>query len=95
MRACGACLRHDGLAASDRGQYHLKDADYVLAHKGNQGTLRDDVELYFTDQKDSPFKDVAVSRHQTLEKGHGRIQTRAVIAPDQIDWLKKRHNWTG
>ena len=72
-----------------------KDADYVLALKGNQGTLRDDVELFFTSHKESPFKDLAVSRHQTLEKSHGRIETRAVTALDQIDWLKKRHNWMG
>ena len=73
----------------------LKDADYVLALKGNHGTLRDDVELSFTVQKVSPCKDVAVSRHQTLDKVHGRIETRAVTALDQIDWLKKRHDWPG
>ena len=72
-----------------------KDADYVLALKGNQTSLRDDVELFFTSHKESPFKDMAVSRNQTLEKSHGRIETRAVTALDQIDGLKKRHNWAG
>ena len=72
-----------------------KDADYVLALKGNQSSLRDDVELFFTSHKESPFKDIAVSRHQTLEKSHGRIETRSVTALDQIDWLKKRHDWVG
>ena len=28
-----------------------KEADYLLALKGNQGTLRDDVELFFNEQK--------------------------------------------
>ena len=72
-----------------------RQADYVLALKGNQGSLRDDVELFFTAQKESPFKDIAVSRHQTLEKSHGRIETRSYTALDQIDWLKKRHDWAG
>ena len=67
----------------------------MLVSKGNQTNLRDDVELFFTSHKESPFKDMAVSRHQTLEKSHGRIETRAVTALDQIDWLKKRHNWAG
>ena len=67
----------------------------MLALKGNQGTLRDDVELFFTAQKESPFKDIAVSRHQTLEKSHARIETRAYTALDQIDWLKERHSWAG
>ena len=72
-----------------------KDADYVLALKGNQSSLRNDVELFFTSHKESPFKDMTVSRHQTLEKSHGRIETRSVTALNQIDWLTKRHDWPG
>ena len=53
-----------------------KEADYVLALKGNQGTLREDVELFFTEQKAREFKDTSISRHETLEKSHGRIETR-------------------
>jgi predicted transposase YbfD/YdcC len=45
-----------------------KEASYVLALKGNQGTLSDDVELFFTEQKACTFTDTLVSRHQTLEK---------------------------
>ena len=72
-----------------------KEADYVLALKGNQGTLRDDVEEFFTEQKASNFKDTVVSRHETLEKSHGRIETRTYTAVDDIDWLKERHDWVG
>ena len=72
-----------------------KDADYVLALKGNQGTLNDDVELFFAEQKACQFKDTEVSRHQTLEKSHGRIETRSFTAIDDIDWLKERHDWVG
>ena len=72
-----------------------KGADYVLALKGNQGTLSDDVELFFTEQKACNFKDTVVSRHETLEKSHGRIETRTYASIDAIDWLKKRHDWVG
>ena len=72
-----------------------KNADYVLALKGNQGTLREDVELFFTEQKERAFADAAVSRHKTLEKSHGRIETRVYTATDDIDWLRKRHDWVG
>ena len=34
-----------------------KKADYVLALKGNQGTLREDVELFAAEQKANGFKD--------------------------------------
>ena len=70
-------------------------ADYVLALKGNQGTLRDDVEEFFTEQNANNYADCKPSRHQTLEKSHGRIETRTVTAVDAIDWLKERHAWVG
>jgi predicted transposase YbfD/YdcC len=72
-----------------------KEADYVLALKGNQGTLRQDVELFFSEQQERKFADTTISRHQTLEKSHGRIETRTYTSIDDIDWLKQRHHWAG
>src|SRR6266404_5400477 len=51
-------------------------ADYVLALKGNQGTLREDVELFAAEQKDNGFKDTKITRHETVDGDHGRIETR-------------------
>jgi len=70
-----------------------KGADYILALKGNQGSLRDDVEEFFTEQKERSFADAAMSRHQTLEKSHGRIETRTYSAIDASGWLTKRHGF--
>ena len=72
-----------------------RDADSVLALKGNQGTLRGDVELFFTEQAARGFADTLVSRHATVEKSHGRIETRIVTATADIAWLKERHDWPG
>lgn len=72
-----------------------KEADYVLALKGNQGTLRADVEEFFTEQKARKYADCKPSRHETLEKSHGRIETRTVTVVGEIDWLKERHPWAG
>jgi len=72
-----------------------READYLLALKGNQGTLQQDVELFFTEQKSCDFADTVISRHQTLEKSHGRIETRTYTAVADIDWLKQRHDWVG
>jgi predicted transposase YbfD/YdcC len=72
-----------------------KAADYVLALKGNQGTLSADVELFFAEQKARLFKDTTFNRHETLEKSHGRIETRTYTAIDEIGWLKERHDWVG
>ena len=55
-----------------------KKADYILALKGNQGTLRDDVELFVREQKAVAFKDTSVSRDTTVDGDPGRIETRTV-----------------
>ena len=72
-----------------------KKADYVLALKGNQGSLRDDVELFVAEQKANGFKDTTVSRDQTVDGDHGRIETRTTTVIHDVAWLQERHNWPG
>ena len=72
-----------------------KKADYILALKGNQGTLRDDVDLFAAEQKAKDFQDTTISRHRTVDGDHGRIETRAVTVIHDIDWLRERHPWPG
>ncbi len=45
----------------------VKKADYVLALKGNQGSLREDVELFVAEQKAAGFKHTKISRDQTVD----------------------------
>jgi len=70
-------------------------ADYVLALKGNQGSLREDVEVFAAEQKAKDFKDTTISRHQTVDAGHGRIETRTTTVIHDVAWLQQRHNWPG
>ena len=72
-----------------------KKPDYVLGLKGNQGTLRQDVELLFTEQEARGFAELAISRHESVGAGHGRIETRTCLASEDIAWLKERHPWAG
>jgi predicted transposase YbfD/YdcC len=72
-----------------------KKADYVLALKGNQGTLREDVELFAAEQKANGFKDTRISQHETVDGDHGRIETRSYTAIHDVAWLNERHNWPG
>jgi predicted transposase YbfD/YdcC len=72
-----------------------KKADYVLALKGNQGSLRDDVELFVAEQAAAGFKDTTVSRDQTVDGDHGRIETRITTVIHDVAWLRQRHEWPG
>jgi predicted transposase YbfD/YdcC len=72
-----------------------KKANYILALKGNQGTLREDVELFATEQKTRGFKDTTISTHQTVDADHGRIETRNYTVIHDVGWLQERHKWPG
>ena len=72
-----------------------KKADYVLALKGNQGSLHEDVKLFAAEQNANGFKDTQVSRHETVDGDHGRIETRTITAFHDMAWLQQRHDWPG
>ncbi|PSB27971.1 ISAs1 family transposase [Chlorogloea sp. CCALA 695] len=68
--------------------------DYVLALKGNQGGLFDDVQWLFQQAQESKFKDVTHSFAQTIDKGHGRIEVRRCWTSD-LDYLIQKPLWQG
>ena len=63
--------------------------------KGNQGTLRDDVELFAKEQKAVAFRNTSVSQDTTVDGDHGRIETRTVTVFHDIGWLQDSHQWPG
>jgi predicted transposase YbfD/YdcC len=73
-------------------------ADYVLALKGNQGTLHRDVQEMFALAQASHFEHVAHDAYQTTEKNHGRIETRrhwTISEPELIAYLDPDGAWAG
>jgi predicted transposase YbfD/YdcC len=72
-----------------------KKADYVLALKGNQGTLREDVEVFAAEQKANDFSDTVICQDATVDADHGRIETRNTTVIHDVAWLQKRHAWPG
>jgi predicted transposase YbfD/YdcC len=72
-----------------------KKADYVLALKGNQSSLREDVELFVTEQKTRGFADTTISQDTTIDGDHGRIETRTTTVIHDVGWLQARHAWPG
>jgi len=67
-----------------------KDADYVLALKGNQGTLHEDVRLYF----DDPELLAQCAYTRTKEKAHSSIELREYWQTEDIEWLAQKKEWT-
>ncbi|WP_372401705.1 ISAs1 family transposase (plasmid) [Tistrella bauzanensis] len=72
-----------------------KKADYVLALKGNQGSLREDVALFVAEQQAKGFQDTTISQNETVDGDHGRIETRKTTVIHDVAWLRARHDWPG
>lgn len=68
-----------------------KKADYVLALKGNQGQLHEDIALYF--QKNHHLQEC--DQYEEIDKGHGRCEMRRCYVASQIHWLDNRQEWDG
>ena len=65
--------------------------DYVLALKGNQKELHKDVSLFLGDPDHAEMCGVL----QSVDGGHGRIETRRALIRHDLDWLEARHDWPG
>jgi len=68
-----------------------KRADYMIALKGNQGTLHEDVKLYFGDHE--LLK--KCEYHKTSEKARGGLELREYWQTDNISWLPQLKQWRG
>ena len=72
-----------------------RGGDYLLAVKDNQKTLSCALQEFFADGETVGFGALPVSRHQTIEKDHGRIETRQALWVSDLSWLDKklREHW--
>jgi len=73
-----------------------QEADYVLALKENHGRLYEDVVKLFTDLEASDFRAYAYSRDETVNKNHGRLETRTCYVirdPHILIHLRGANQW--
>jgi predicted transposase YbfD/YdcC len=71
------------------------EADYLLALKGNQGSLHESVIAYINGQWEDEFARVKARRYQTRETGHGREETRTYIQLPVPEDLPGLDVWAG
>jgi len=69
--------------------------DYVLGLKGNQGSLHEAVEDYFTTAQAAGFKPIKYDYVVEVEHGHGRLETRRYWITDDLQTLPKTESWAG
>jgi predicted transposase YbfD/YdcC len=108
LELCGCIVTMDAMGCQKNIAREIleADADYVLALKGNQGTVHEEVKT---------FLDAALLEHttprppgaklsqaaatlavlETVEKDHGRIETRRYYQSAALEWFADRPKWEG
>lgn len=65
-----------------------KEADYVLALKGNQGRLHAAIKDFFDIAREEEFKGVSHQCNEDVNKGHGRIEQRCYWFTEELSSLE-------
>jgi predicted transposase YbfD/YdcC len=72
-----------------------READYVLALKGNQGTLQEDVALRFEWADARQYRDLVHTTYETHTTGHGREERRRTTVTNDLAGLRGYEDWPG
>jgi predicted transposase YbfD/YdcC len=88
----GALVSIDAIATNAAIATAIRNvgADYLLAVKANQPTLRSEIEAYFADAPAA-----SLDSHHDLDKAHGRIEQRTVTVSRETDWLVGTRRFPG
>ena len=86
----GALVSIDAMGCQHKIAQKIVDGggNYLLALKGNQSTLHNDVITYFNQAKQNPIKPEMA---QEYDKGHGRVECRTCAVISDVQWLKEAH----
>ena len=68
-------------------------ADYVLALKGNQSTLHEEVARFMEEAQAGDFEGVAHDFLETTTRAHGRVETRRYWISEEIEGLTHHAQW--
>ena len=95
LKGCIVTLDAIGCQTEIAQQVADRGGDYLLAVKDNQGKLADALREFFSDADVGGFGTLLVSRYETVEKDHGRIETRRALWVCELAWLDLpiRQHW--
>ncbi len=77
------------------------DADYVLALKGNHSVAHDEIRTFFDDLiAPNPYlapieTPEGMSCFESVDGGHGRVESRRYWVSSDIDWFEDKEKWEG
>jgi predicted transposase YbfD/YdcC len=95
VQGCIVTIDAMGCQTEIARQVVAQGGDYVLAVKGNQGALSEDVRLFLDEQRGRGFRDTPHATYRTFDAEHGRQETRRYWLTGEVEWLAERHGKPG
>jgi predicted transposase YbfD/YdcC len=95
LHGCIVTIDAMGTQKTIAGQIVDGEGDYLLAVKGNQQSLHEEITGFFKDAADDEFNGIEHSFFEEKNKAHGRIERRRYWAVENIGWMKSKDDWKG
>lgn len=98
LNVAGCIVTIDAMGCQTAIAQAIRDekADYVLRVKANQGHLYQDLEDWFAYADQVQFQSMSHDYHQTVNKGHGRIERRqcwTIADPLAFEHIRHYDGW--
>ncbi len=91
----GAIVTIDAMGCQKEIARRVRDGGghYVLAVKGNQDRLLEDVQACVAAELEKPDHESRCSFHETIEQGHGRLEARQYVTIDRPSGIRDAGLW--
>jgi predicted transposase YbfD/YdcC len=93
LEGCVVTIDAMGCQKEIAAAIRARQADYVLAVKDNQPGLHDIIYQAFLAHADEDFSAPALRRHKSVERGHGRVETREYCIAEAPAALTRLGQW--
>jgi predicted transposase YbfD/YdcC len=95
LAGCIVTIDAMGCQTAIAAQVVERKGDYLLNVKDNQPKLADAIEEYFRIGEQHAWANLMPSQFETLDKGHGRVETRRCVALAVPDYIPEIKCWPG
>lgn len=93
VKGCIVSIDAMGCQREVARQIRQEGGDYVLALKGNQGSLQSEISNYFEQAEAINFEYVEHDFHKSYEENRGRKEERLLYVTSDINWLPMKDDW--
>jgi predicted transposase YbfD/YdcC len=93
VRGCIVTIDAMGCQTKIASEIVKAGGDYVLALKGNQSSLHEEVRNFIEDTHECEVAGVKFDYEQTDEMAHGRVESRKYWITEEVKWLSSHAQW--